>query len=129
MVVSTGYAPLGTDEHPIYIIPRGKTLVCGGTYLEGDSKAEPRQEELDRIKAGVETVFPVLKKQRPVTDWVGFRPARQEGIRFQAELGEGVPVFHNYGHGGSGWTIGEGAAIATANEIQKFLATTDKSRL
>ena len=47
--------------------------------------------------------------------WSGLRPQREGGVRLELELseaGEGGPlqVVHNYGHGGSGWTVMAGAA-------------------
>ena len=40
---------------------------------------------------------------------VGVRPCRDE-VRLELEWKEGHPIIHNYGHGGSGWTIVWGCA-------------------
>jgi hypothetical protein len=56
-----------------------------------------------------------------IKTWIGKRPVRKVGVRveFQTimteeEEKEGgvlpIPIFHNYGHGGSGWTIHHGSA-------------------
>ena len=47
-------------------------------------------------------------------DWVGLRPGRTtirlEAGRVEAPSGAALPVIHNYGHGGSGLTLGWGCA-------------------
>ena len=42
---------------------------------------------------------------------VGLRPFRKSGVRLEKEkLGDGRTVIHNYGHGGSGFTLSWGCA-------------------
>ncbi|NED29607.1 amino acid oxidase, partial [Streptomyces anulatus] len=46
---------------------------------------------------------------------VGLRPAREAGVRIEAEaLPGGGLLVHNYGHGGAGVTVAWGCARAAA---------------
>jgi hypothetical protein len=50
---------------------------------------------------------------------VCLRPFRAEGPRLDVEMVAGKRVVHNYGHGGSGWSLAWGSgAIATASAMQ-----------
>lgn len=40
----------------------------------------------------------------------GIRPYREEGIRLEKEVVHGRQIFHNYGHGGGGLSLGWGCA-------------------
>jgi D-amino-acid oxidase len=96
----------------MYVVPRGDDVVLGGTYeptgdeqnlpadigttiLDRCSRIEPRLAGVDsgsvRIAAGI----------RPVAAEVCLRLERGDGP---------TPVIHNYGHGGSGFTVSWGCA-------------------
>jgi glycine/D-amino acid oxidase-like deaminating enzyme len=51
------------------------------------------------------------------------RPFRPTGPRIEAEKFDAKTVVHNYGHGGSGWSLSWGSADLA---VQKVLATGDK---
>ena len=38
----------------------------------------------------------------------------------------GLPIVHNYGHGGSGWTIMHGTALAACDLVALALAPTSR---
>jgi len=116
-----------TEQSPAYAIPRGpEHVTVGGTYLEGDWRKEPTEEERGEILRKAAFLFPSLARARVVETWVGHRPVRHAGVRLGAELLElpgrpspaKVAVAHNYGHGGSGWTVAYGCARATADALE-----------
>lgn len=97
-----------------YIIPNRDTVVVGGTTQVDDWQLEPRKEDTERILARAYEVMPSLRQAEILAVRVGLRPGR-EGVRVEAERrsdmgqdGKDVLVVHNYGHGGSGLTIGYG---------------------
>jgi D-amino-acid oxidase len=119
-VIMTDEAPWGTETEACYLIPRGNVLVVGGSYLEGDTATEIRPAERKRLLKNAQCLGIDTENSEPTAEWVGFRPAR-ETVRCEVDetagKEEGVRVVHNYGHGGSGWTIN----VGTAKEVARLL--------
>ena len=98
------------DDDPLmYAIPRTNDCVFGGTNEVSDNlEADPVA-----TKAIVSECAQVLKMESPrvLRERVGLRPFRKSGVRLESEkLGDGRAVIHNYGHGGSGFTLSWGCA-------------------
>jgi D-amino-acid oxidase len=98
------------DDDPLmYAIPRTNDCVFGGTNEVSDNlEADPVT-----TKAIVSECAQVLKMESPrvLRERVGLRPFRKSGVRLESEkLGDGRTVLHNYGHGGSGFTLSWGCA-------------------
>lgn len=109
--------PWGSESHPCYMIPRGDIIAAGGTYLEGDSHPGLRETERQKIMQNALDMGIDITRTKPKGEWTGFRPYRpvvccEEDVEARAK---GVRVIHNYGHGGSGWTVNVGAAMEVAN--------------
>lgn len=98
------------DNHtPTYIVPRQDATIIGGTYEEhvGIETTEP--ETLEQLLAKASNVFPELQYKRIIGNWAGLRPFR-ETVRLEKEAN--TNIIHNYGHGGSGFTLSFGCAEA-----------------
>ena len=98
------------DDDPLmYAIPRTNDCVFGGTNEVSDNlEADPVT-----TKAIVSECAQVLKMESPrvLRERVGLRPFRKSGVRLEAgKLSDGRTVLHNYGHGGSGFTLSWGCA-------------------
>lgn len=98
------------DDDPLmYIIPRTNDCVFGGTNDVSDNwNPDPKT-----TKAIVSECSRVLEIEKPsvLRERVGLRPFRKSGVRLEAEkLGDRRTVIHNYGHGGSGFTLSWGCA-------------------
>jgi D-amino-acid oxidase len=98
------------DDTPLmYAIPRTNDCVFGGTNDVSDNlEADPATTE-----AIVDECSRVLKidKPRVLRERVGLRPFRKSGVRLEKEtVRDGRAVIHNYGHGGSGFTLSWGCA-------------------
>ena len=75
---------------------------------EGGATSEPKLQ-LCPVRASVDRITRVT---------VCTRPFRRQGPRFDVEKIGTKTVVHNYGHGGSGWSLSWGSgAIATANAM------------
>src|SRR6058998_3690156 len=98
------------DDAPLmYAIPRANDCVFGGTNEISDSR-EPDPAQTTAI---VSECARVLRIAAPpvVAERVGLRPFRKTGVRVEAEhWADGRTVIHNYGHGGSGFTLSWGCA-------------------
>ena len=93
------------NEMPIYIVPRQDAIIVGGTFEEGifDTTCEPAT--LDNILYNAYALFPELKEKKIIGNWAGLRPYRPI-VRVEREKN----IIHNYGHGGSGYTLSWGCA-------------------
>ena len=104
--------PFGSETMPAYMIPRGDTIVVGGTYLVGDEEENVRESERQTILQNAHMLGIDTTNHEPVGEWVGFRPYRSS-VRLEIDEAltqSGMRVVHNYGFGGSGWTVYVGAA-------------------
>jgi len=123
-VVTAHDGPLcASDAEPAYFIPRGDVVVVGGTYDENDFEDAPRDHEVRRIQQVAATYGGTdFQGQDPLAVWVGHRPVRTAGVRVEVHPAQqdGITVAHNYGHGGSGYTIAWGCAEDIADAIVGF---------
>jgi D-amino-acid oxidase len=104
------------NEMPLYLVPRKDAMIVGGTYEENifDETTEPKT--IEHLLNNAYSVFPELKNQKIIGSWAGLRPYRSE-VRVEHEAG--TNIIHNYGHGGSGFTL----AFGCAEEIIKLVET------
>lgn len=70
--------------------------------------------------------FPKLEisLDRVVKETVGLRPFRKNGFRLEKEQLGSKTIVHNYGHGGSGWSLSWG----TGNLAVELAETTNEKR-
>lgn len=100
------------DDSPLmYIIPRANDCVFGGTN-DPSANWEVDPEQSARMVAECARTLEI--EPPPILgERVGLRPYRRSGVCLQAErLRDGRRVIHNYGHGGSGFTLSWGCAKA-----------------
>lgn len=107
------YAVVCDDAPLMYAIPRTNSCVFGGTNEISENRgADPAATT--RIVAECSRVLQI-DPPAVVAERVGLRPFRQSGVRVAREVsGDGRVVIHNYGHGGSGFTLSWGCARAVA---------------
>lgn len=115
---------LHDDEHPrgiTYVIPRSQDLVIGATVEPGLDDRERDEEKLSLLRQNAETLIEGIGDRKILSSGVGVRPFRPK-VRLEVETrGSGPPVVHNYGHGGSGWTLSEGCAREVAELVASLL--------
>lgn len=101
------------EEHLMYVVPRSFDCVLGGTSRVSDDVL-PSDADTSAIRRACASVLNV--DAMPVRGVkVGLRPYRNGGIRLERkELSDGRAVIHNYGHGGSGFTVSWGCAQEVA---------------
>jgi D-amino-acid oxidase len=93
-----------------YVLPRPDVVVLGGTHDEDDWELRPRAETTRSILERTRLLDPRLAEAELVGEAVGLRPARSE-VRLEADtLPDGRLLVHDYGHGGSGFTLSWGCA-------------------
>jgi D-amino-acid oxidase len=109
------------DEGPnalAYVLPRPDVVVLGGTAEEGDTEPRPREDTTREILVKTRRLQPELEHATYVGAAVGFRPGRSAVRLERATLPDERTVVHDYGHGGSGFTLSWGCA----DEVAELLA-------
>ncbi|PZC75232.1 hypothetical protein B5X24_HaOG206539 [Helicoverpa armigera] len=102
-----------------YLIPNADTCVLGGTH-QNDFSTEIFPEDTEFIMAGCKKMMPGLEHAELVSHWAGLRPGR-DAIRLEPEHKNGKLYIHNYGHGGSGFTLCWGCGEEVLQILQKEL--------
>lgn len=111
-----------------YVVPRQNDIIIGGTAQANNWDTKISKRDTEEIKRRAVRNFPELANMEVLEVKVGLRPARSE-IRVETEAFDGGKrvrtnldllashnaraqiVVHNYGHGGSGWTVAWGCGV------------------
>ncbi|MGZ5025258.1 MAG: FAD-dependent oxidoreductase [Chthoniobacterales bacterium] len=103
------YAVVCDDPPLMYVIPRTNDCVFGGTN-DTSADSDPDPSLTNGIVAECSRVLNI-KPPEVLGERVGLRPFRRSGVCLRADmLRDGRRVIHNYGHGGSGFTLSWGCA-------------------
>ena len=107
--VKLDFAVVCDDPPLMYAMPRSRDCLFGGT----NAVSEEREAIASETAAILHECSRVLGISEPAVlrEVVGLRPFRKNGVRLEkARLSDGRSVVHNYGHGGSGFTVSWGCA-------------------
>ena len=118
------YAVVCDDPPLMYSIPRANDCVFGGT----NEISENRRPDPATTAAIVAECSRVLGIESPgiIGECVGLRPYRRTGIRLEREsLSDRRVVVHNYGHGGSGFTLSWGCAEEVLAVVRRTFSEGD----
>ena len=107
------------NETPLYIVPRKDAMIVGGTYEQNVFEETTESKTIEHILNTAYEVFPELKQQKIIGAWAGLRPYRNE-VRLEHETG--TNIIHNYGHGGSGFTLAFGCAEEVMHLAEKIIS-------
>ena len=94
---------------PVYVVPRSRTIVVGGTDDEGEWSRTPDPATATRILERATELVPELAGAKVLRHVVGLRPARPQ-VRLEVERRGDTRIVHCYGHGGAGVTLSWGCA-------------------
>lgn len=106
-------------EELTYFLPHGDHVVLGGSAMHRADSLEPDREAATAIIERCAAVEPRLRTARVREIRVGLRPSRSR-VRVERGVVDGVPIIHNYGHGGAGLTLSWGCAdeVLTLSGLQ-----------
>jgi D-amino-acid oxidase len=93
-----------------HIFPRDDSAVLGGTNDEQVWDLAPNEDITRAIVEDNRRIVPSLRRDQVIGVHTGLRPFRDGGPRLEAETVGDKLLLHNYGHGGSGWTLAPGCA-------------------
>ena len=98
-----------------YIINRSEDCVIGGTDYVNDYNLNVEESDTKLIIDRLLDKTMIKNKPEIIEEIVGLRPKRST-VRFEFD-GEYPNIFHNYGHGGAGFTVAWGCAIEIAEQL------------
>ncbi|MEH1012034.1 FAD-dependent oxidoreductase [Micromonospora sp. CPCC 206060] len=107
--IDTFFQDNGERGELTYFLPHGDRVVLGGCALPGAESLEPDAGSTTAILARCAAVEPRLHGAAVREVRVGLRPSRPR-VRVEWAPCAGIPVLHNYGHGGAGITLSWGCA-------------------
>ena len=106
---------------PLYVVPREREVVVGGTATEGDWDPAPDSGVERALLARAVALVPRLRSARVLASRVALRPARP-AVRLETQRrADGGAVVHCYGHGGAGVTLAWGCADDVLAEVDALL--------
>jgi D-amino-acid oxidase len=131
-------SPEHTNGEFTYLMTRAVAggTILGGCYQEGNWSKDVDEELAKRIMKRAVEFCPELVKDGPldvISHNVGFRPARDGGVRVEGEIlrnadGSTVQVFHNYGHGGSGYQMSYGCSAKVVELVKDYVVQLNKQQ-
>ncbi len=118
----------GPHERPLYVVPRERDVVIGGTAQDGDWTLQPDPVTAKEILARAVELVPALRTAEVLGHRVGLRPARPSVRLETVPHADGSPggIVHCYGHGGAGVTLSWGCADDVLAEVEALLGTADQ---
>ena len=99
-----------------YVLPRTHDCVLGGTAEEGVWDDKPSEEQREGIRERCGVLVPSVKNARMLSEAARSRPVRDE-VRVEWDPVD-RRIVHNYGHGGSGFTLSWGCAQEVVKLVQ-----------
>lgn len=90
-----------------HVFPRSRDMVLGGTMSEGDDDLRCSERDKQEILARCRALDSRLDSLEVEDVLVGLRPERKV---VRCEYDDELDVVHNYGHGGTGFTLSWGCA-------------------
>jgi D-amino-acid oxidase len=108
-----------TGARPIYVLPRGGDVVLGGSATAHDERLEVDDGDSQAILAACRRHFPQLEALPVRAVKVGLRPCRSTVRCERHDRPDGGVLVHDYGHGGSGFTLAWGCAQTVAALIEQ----------
>lgn len=111
---------LAAEGELTYVVPRSDGVLVGGTAIAHDWDLQYREETTKAFLERARRFTPELVDAPIIRQLVGLRPSRSS-IRLELTTlanttstaksqSASLPLIHNYGHGGAGWTMSWGCA-------------------
>jgi len=102
------------------VLPRSNDLLLGGTVDENNESLSATEAETREIIERCSFLVPEIKNLEVLGSSAALRPGRSE-VRLEIDYDVcKIPVIHNYGHGGSGYTIAYGCAEEVAALVGNY---------
>ena len=111
----------------IFIVPRSDDVLYVGSIIQPnnyDKSLTPESPEVEAMWDRAGDFIPRLRHAGLVPEYSfaqGLRPFSKKNAKVRAEETDRFRLVHNYGHGGSGWTLGIGTARCAVLLLERLL--------
>ncbi|KAF9580640.1 hypothetical protein BGW38_002630 [Lunasporangiospora selenospora] len=118
----------GHPTKTIFIVPRNDDVLYVGSIIQPnnyDMDLTPDSPEVQYMWNRAGDFMPSLHhaKMVPMFPFAqGLRPFSKKNAKVRADEKATFPLVHNYGHGGSGWTLGVGTARCAVYIVERLLS-------
>lgn len=128
-------AQLDSNKHPtktVFIVPRNDDVLYVGSIIQPnhyDKTLSPDSPEVQIMWDRAGEFMPRLRHAGFFPGYTfaqGLRPFTKRNAKVRADEGADFPLVHNYGHGGSGWTLGIGTARCVVIILEDLLQELDE---
>ncbi|KAE8362715.1 FAD dependent oxidoreductase-domain-containing protein [Aspergillus caelatus] len=134
-LVPAQIGPDGLPSKTVFIVPRNDDILYVGSIIQPHNEnmnLTPESPEVQQMWDRAGDFMPSLNHAGFVNHFPfaqGLRPFTKKNVKVRADEDCGFPLVHNYGHGGSGWTIGVGTAQCAVHIVETLLDDKDKTGL
>ncbi|GFG18730.1 D-amino-acid oxidase 2 [Aspergillus udagawae] len=117
----------GVPTGVVFIVPRNDDILYVGSIIQphnDQANVEPGSPEVCVMWDRAAEFMPSLRHAEFVHHYPfaqGLRPFTKKNVKVRADTQAGFPLVHNYGHGGSGWTLGFGTARCAVYILKALL--------
>ena len=111
----------------VFLVPRSDEILIVGSIIQNhndqlDLTADSPDVEIMWKRA--RTFLPALNDAQPIALYPlaeGLRPFSQKNAKVRADTSSDLSLVHNYGHGGSGWTLAVGCARTAIHLLEEIM--------
>lgn len=100
-----------------YVYPRQGDTVLGGTTEWNAEDESVENGAVHLLLRGNKRILPHLSLDSVRRVYAGLRPYRKDTVRVESEVVGKKQIIHNYGHGGSGYTLAYGSAELALEQL------------
>ncbi|KAG6357982.1 hypothetical protein INS49_013865 [Diaporthe citri] len=126
----------GNPTKTVFIVPRSDDVLYVGSIIQPEATDKLSQDsiEVEVMWDRAGDFIPRLRHAGPVPGFPfaqGLRPFTKRNVKVRADdnVETKFPLVHNYGHGGSGWTLGVGTARCAVHIVEQFMGLNAESLL
>lgn len=127
--------PHNPDDHikTVFLVPRSDDILIVGSIVQpniNQLNLTANSPEVDKMWKRARTFLPSLQDAQPRPEYPlaqGLRPFTAKNVKVRADNKSDLKLVHNYGHGGSGWTLAAGCARTAAYLLTQMLKDSEKT--
>lgn len=121
--------PVNKDDHikTVFLVPRSDDILIVGSIVQPNNdqlNLTAESPEVDKMWKRARKFLPSLDDAQPRPEYPlaqGLRPFTSKNVKVRADNKSKIKLVHNYGHGGSGWTLAVGCARSAAYLLTTLL--------